>query len=175
MLKGCIIIFLYECRRVLKVDGEFSVCVPNFRFWVDAYKQAEAQLKQMLVGADAKKEAGVVMKIGDFVSQQASAGNTDVRLVSLKSTGKSSVHTFKNLANKLSSNDINLDAKLQIGTSNEDGSPRPNLFIYDKNNNEVALKIRYSVANSGSTKEKVWNPIEMGTLLQKLTTIKTKD
>jgi hypothetical protein len=115
------------------------------------------------------------MKIGDFVSQQASAGNTDVRLVSLKSTGKSSVHTFKNLANKLSSNDINLDAKLQIGTSNEDGSPRPNLFIYDKNNNEVALKIRYSVANSGSTKEKVWNPIEMGTLLQKLTTIKTKD
>ena len=144
-------------------------------FWVDAYKQAEAQLKQMLVGADAKKEAGVVMKIGDFVSQQASAGNTDVRLVSLKSTGKSSVHTFKNLANKLSSNDINLDAKLQIGTSKEDGSPRPNLFIYDKNNNEVALKIRYSVANPGSTKEKVWNPIEMGTLLQKLTTIKTKD
>ena len=34
-----LIIFLYECRRVLKVDGEFSVCVPNFRFWVDAYKE----------------------------------------------------------------------------------------------------------------------------------------
>ena len=34
-----LIIFLYECHRVLKVDGEFSVCVPNFRFWVDAYKE----------------------------------------------------------------------------------------------------------------------------------------
>jgi hypothetical protein len=142
-------------------------------FWVNAYQQAEAQLKQMLAGEDAKNEAGVVSKIGEFVSQQASAGNADVRLVSLKSTGKSSVHTFKNLANKLATDNIDLDAKLQIGSGA--GGARPNLFIYDKNSGEVALKIRYSVANSGTAKEKVWNPIEMGPLLQRLTTIKTKN
>ena len=30
--------FLRECRRVMKSDAEFSVCVPNFRLYVDAYK-----------------------------------------------------------------------------------------------------------------------------------------
>jgi len=30
--------FLRECRRVMKLDAEFSVCVPNFRLYVDAYK-----------------------------------------------------------------------------------------------------------------------------------------
>lgn len=29
--------FLEECRRVLKINGEFSVCVPNFRLYIDAY------------------------------------------------------------------------------------------------------------------------------------------
>ena len=32
-----LILFLNECRRVLKAGGEFSVCVPNFRFYIDAY------------------------------------------------------------------------------------------------------------------------------------------
>ena len=36
-----LIIFLYECSRVLKVDGEFLVCVPNFRLWIDAYKEGK--------------------------------------------------------------------------------------------------------------------------------------
>lgn len=31
--------FLRECRRVMKFDAEFSVCVPNFRLYVDAYKK----------------------------------------------------------------------------------------------------------------------------------------
>lgn len=33
--------FLQECRRVMKSDGKFSVCVPNFRFYVDAYKEGK--------------------------------------------------------------------------------------------------------------------------------------
>ena len=142
-------------------------------FWVDAYQQAETQLKEILAGADAKKEAGVVMQIGDFVAKQAAAGNANVKLVSLKN-GKSSVHSFKNLANKLARDDINLDAKLKIGEG-KDGTARPSLFIFDRNSKEIALKIRYSVANSGQKLEKVWNPIEMGPLLQKLTTLKIKD
>jgi predicted SAM-dependent methyltransferase len=32
-----LILFLNECRRVLKIEGELSVCVPNFKFYVDAY------------------------------------------------------------------------------------------------------------------------------------------
>ncbi|SHF98613.1 methyltransferase domain-containing protein [Vibrio gazogenes] len=33
--------FLHECRRVMKSNAEFSVCVPNFRLYVDAYKKGE--------------------------------------------------------------------------------------------------------------------------------------
>lgn len=33
--------FLAECRRVLKNDGEFSVCVPNFKLYIDAYKEGK--------------------------------------------------------------------------------------------------------------------------------------
>lgn len=29
--------FLSECHRVMKIDGEFSVCVPNFRLYINAY------------------------------------------------------------------------------------------------------------------------------------------
>ena len=32
---------LCEFRRVMKADAEFSVCVPNFRFYVDAYKEGK--------------------------------------------------------------------------------------------------------------------------------------
>lgn len=143
-------------------------------FWVDAYKQAEQQLKSILAGQDAKTEAGIIAKIGNFVADQGSSGNQNVRLISLKSTGESSVHTFKNLAKKLRSEDIDLDVKLVIGKAKNTGAPRPNLFVYDKNSDEIALKIRYSVANSGTAKEKIWNPVEMGPLIQRLTTIKYK-
>ena len=33
--------FLRECRRVMKTEAEFLVCVPNFRFYVDAYKEGK--------------------------------------------------------------------------------------------------------------------------------------
>lgn len=147
--------------------------VDRTRFWVNAYKQANQQLKTILAGQDSKLEAGIVAKIGDFVAKQGSSGNPNVRLVSLKKTGKSSVHSFKNLADKLRDEEIDLDSKLVMGTG-ASGS-RPSLFIYDKNSGEIALKIRYSVANAGTVKEKVWNPIDMGPLIQRLTTIGDKD
>jgi hypothetical protein len=143
--------------------------VDRTKFWIGAYTQAHKQLKEILAGQDAKSEAGVVAKIGDFVAQQGSSGNPNVRLVSLKKTGKSSVHSFKNLAQKLRSMDIDLDSKLTMGKGADGG--RPTLFIYDKNSGDWALKIRYSVANAGTAKEKVWNPVEMGPLIQKLTTV----
>jgi predicted SAM-dependent methyltransferase len=33
--------FLKECKRVLKIGGEFYVCVPNFRLYIDAYKDGK--------------------------------------------------------------------------------------------------------------------------------------
>ncbi len=36
-----LMILLKKCRSVLKVGGEFSVCVPNFRFYVDSYKEGK--------------------------------------------------------------------------------------------------------------------------------------
>lgn len=33
--------FLAECLRVLKSGGEFSVCVPNARFYIDAYVEGK--------------------------------------------------------------------------------------------------------------------------------------
>ena len=36
-----LILFLDECKKVLKDNGVFSVCVPNFRFYVDAYSRGE--------------------------------------------------------------------------------------------------------------------------------------
>jgi hypothetical protein len=142
-------------------------------FWVDAYEQAHRQLKEILAGQDAKSEAGVVAKIGDFTAQAGTSGNPNVRLISLGSTGKSSVHTFKNLASRLRAHDIDLDSKLVMGKG-KDGYPRPSIFIYDKNSGDVALKIRYSVANAGSVKEKIWNPVEMGPLVKRLTTVRYK-
>jgi hypothetical protein len=146
--------------------------VDRTKFWIGAYKQAYAQLKALLAGRDAKTEAGVIAKIGDFVAQQGSAGNPDVRLISLKSSGKSSVHSFKNLAQKLKTQNVDLDAKLLMGTGAS--GQRPTLLIYDKNSGEWALKIRYSVANAGTIKEKVWNPVEMGPLVQNLTKVQYK-
>jgi len=32
-----LVTFLFECRRAMKVDGKFFVCVPNFKLYVDAY------------------------------------------------------------------------------------------------------------------------------------------
>ena len=36
-----LILFLNECKRVLKDKGVFSVCVPNFRYYVDAYSKGK--------------------------------------------------------------------------------------------------------------------------------------
>ena len=33
--------FLFECRRVMKTGGEFLVSVPNFRLYIDAYKDGK--------------------------------------------------------------------------------------------------------------------------------------
>ena len=34
-------LFLNECKRVLKDKGVFSVCVPNFRYYIEAYSKGE--------------------------------------------------------------------------------------------------------------------------------------
>ena len=36
-----LLLFLRECRRVMKKSAEFSVCVPNLKLYVDAYKDGK--------------------------------------------------------------------------------------------------------------------------------------
>ncbi|MEL7547280.1 MAG: methyltransferase domain-containing protein [Pseudomonadota bacterium] len=50
--------FLAECKRVLKPDGEFSVCVPNFRFYVDGYISGRDFLDRELWWKPARVDTG---------------------------------------------------------------------------------------------------------------------
>jgi len=159
-----------------KLFGDFGVSVSKpsgpvssiVDFWTKAYKEAAAQIKQSLSGSDAKKEAGVVSKIADIVTKHSTSGDANVRLISL-TKGLSSVHSFKNLVNKLISENIDLDCVYREGIS-KDGEPRPEIRIFDKNSNRPLLYIRYS--STSATPPKVWNTVEMKELLKDLTTIK---
>lgn len=47
--------FLQDCHRVLKAEGVFLVCVPNFRIYIDAYKKG-----QMFRSRDTWWQPGVI-------------------------------------------------------------------------------------------------------------------
>ena len=136
-------------------------------FWVHAYKQAAKQLKAMLKGKDAKKEAGVVYRIATFVSSHGTSGDPDIRLVSLGTKGISSVHSFKGIERKIAVEHIDLDCDYREGVA-KTGDPRPELRIFDKTSGKPLLYIRYS---STQDESKVWNTIEMKDLLTELTTV----
>jgi hypothetical protein len=138
-------------------------------FWVHAYEQAEKQLNKKLKGKDAKTEAGVVYRLANFIASHATSNDPSIRLVSLSSSGLSSVHSFSGIERKLADKNINLECNLRIGTSKKGGHPRPELRIYDKTSNRPLVYIRYS---STETEDKVWNGIAMQDLLKELTTLK---
>jgi len=140
-------------------------------YWVSVYQEAAQQLQQLLAGQNAKKEAGIVSKIVDFISYQATKGDPTVRLVSLNKGGLSSVHSFKNLYDKLLANNIDLTTVLHVGKSRYSADPRPSLKIFDKNGKGELLSIRYSSTEAG---DKIWNTIEMQPLLKNLTTLISK-
>lgn len=159
-----------------KLFGDFGVTINKptgtvdsiTKFWVDAYKQAANQIKAKLAGNDAKTEAGIVSKIADMVTKHGTLGDANIRLVSL-TQGVSSIHSFKGLVNRLTSQGIDLDCIYREGVS-KDGQPRPELRIFDKNSNKPLLYIRY---NSTSLQPpKIWNTVEMRELLKELTTLK---
>jgi hypothetical protein len=139
------------------------------QFWTDAYTEVGNQLKKMLSGADAKKEAGVVEKISSMITYHGTLNDPNVKLVSLSpKTGSSTVVSFKGLADKLKSENINLDAEVTIGRSKVKGDPRPRLRIFDKNSNRGLISIRFS---STESEDKSWNALEVEELLKELTTI----
>jgi hypothetical protein len=137
-------------------------------FWVDAYKQAAKQLSAQLKGSDAKTEAGVVYRIANFVTNHATKGDPDIRLVSLGTKGLSSIHSFKNIAQKIANENIDLVCEYRQGVS-KTGDPRPEIRIYDKNSGKPLIYIRYS---STQDETKIWNTVEMKDLLKELTTLK---
>ena len=136
-------------------------------FWTKAYKDAYRQLKAQLAGSDARLESGVVAKIAEMVVQHATKGDQTVRLVQLSKKGVSTVHSFKNLTNKLLANNINLTVSYREGIS-KNGEPRPELNIYDATSGKSLVKLGYHATGDNL---KIWNSVTMETLLSELTTM----
>jgi len=136
-------------------------------FWTKAYKDATRQLKSQLAGADARSEAGVVAKIAAMVLNHATKGDDGVRLVQLSKTGVSTVHSFKNLTDKLLTDNINLTVSYREGIS-KNGEPRPELNIYDANSGKSLIKLGYHATGDN---KKIWNSVTMEPLLSELTTM----
>jgi hypothetical protein len=160
----------------MKLFGPFGVDIKRptkpvthkVTYWTDAYKQAARQIKAMLSDANAKTEAGIIVRIANLVKQHGTNGDEDIKLISLGTKGISTIHSFKNLEHKLIANHINLACEYREGTSKETGEPRPEIRIFDKTSGTPVVYIRYS---STSDEKKIWNTIEMRELLKKLTTL----
>lgn len=138
-------------------------------FWTKAYKIAAKELKASLAGQDARSEAGVVSKLAAYIVNHATKGDESVRLVQLGGKGISTVHSFKNLVQKLISEDINLTASYREGVS-KTGEPRPEINIYDSNSGKSLVKLGYHATGDN---KKIWNSVTMETLLAELTTMST--
>jgi hypothetical protein len=86
----------------------------------------------------------------------------------LGTKGLSSIHSFKNIAQKIANENIDLVCEYRQGVS-KTGDPRPEIRIYDKNSGKPLIYIRYS---STQDETKIWNTVEMKDLLKELTTLK---
>jgi len=166
----------YVYNNALNLFSPFGVTLQQPRtaitdkvsYWVSAYKTAAKQIKTMLAGADAKKEAGIIFRIADLVTNHATMGDPNIKLVSLSKSGLSTLHSFKDLQKKLIDSNVNLDCEYREGRSRATNQPRPELRIYDKTSGRGVVYVRYS---STEDESKVWNTIEMQDLLKHLTTI----
>ena len=153
----------------VKLNAPTKPIASKVDFWVGAYQEAAKQIKSMLAGQDIPDEANIVQRIVKMVTSHGTAGDPNVKLVSLVG-GISTVHSFKGLEDKLTRSNINLDAEYRQGTS-KTGDPRPEIRILDKNSGRPLIYIRYS---STQDETKVWNTIEMKELLKELTTLQHK-
>ena len=159
-----------------KLFGPFGVEIPRptkkvqnrVSFWEKAYKIAAKQIKAELAGVDARAEAGVIARLANYVVGHATGDDPNVRLVSLGVKGVSTVHSFKNLQQKLIANHINLDCDYRAGMNKAGTEVRPEIRIYDKTSGKPVMYMRYSSTETG---DKVWNTIEMRDLLKDLTTL----
>jgi len=136
-------------------------------FWTKAYKDAYRQLKAKLASADARSESGVVANIAAMVVNHATKGDESVRLVQLSKKGVSTVHSFKNLTDKLLADHIDLTVSYREGISNN-GEPRPELNIYDTTSGKSLIKLGYHATGDN---KKIWNSVTMEPLLSELTTM----
>ena len=137
-------------------------------FWTSAYQEAAAQMKVYFKGADVRSETGFIAKIANFIVHHGTKGDADIKLISLGSKGVSTIHSFKNLEQKLRVKHINLDCEYREGKSKVKGDPRPEINIFDTTSGKNLLTIRYS---STEDEKKIWNTIEMEPLLKELTTL----
>lgn len=157
--------------------GPFGVQIPKpagavpsrVEFWKEAYQIAVQQIQQMLAGADARDEAGVVARIANYVTKHGTNSDPNVKLISLGVKGVSTIHSFKNLVDKLVDKNIDLECVYREGRSKDGTEPRPELRIIDKTSKRPVLYIRYS--STQAKPPKVWNTVQMMDLLQELTTL----
>ena len=139
----------------------------KIEWWKQAYDQAAKQLNQLLAGADARTEAGIVGKLANMIVQHSTKGDDTIRLVKLSKKGVSTVHSFRGLMQKLLADNINLTADYRVGTSNA-GEPRPEINIKDANSGKSLVKMGYHATGDN---KKIWNAITMEPLLADLTTM----
>ena len=165
----------YMLYKAQELFGPIGINIENpddidnrLNFWVDAYKQAETQLKKLLRGKDSRKEAGVVFRLANFIKRHATNNDPSIHIVSLGKKGLSTIHGFNGIEHKLIDEKINLDCDLRIGKSREKKDPRPELKIFDVDSGSVLVRIRYS---STEDEGKIFNSISMEPLLMQLTTI----
>lgn len=162
----------------MKLFGPFGVDIKRptkpvtskVTYWTDAYKQAAKQIKAMLANANARTEAGIIVRIANLVKQHGTNGDENIKLISLGTKGISTIHSFKNLEKKLIAEHINLDCEYKEGVSRDTEEPRPEIRIFAKQGTTKipVVYIRYS---STSDEKKIWNTIEMKDLLKQLTTL----
>jgi hypothetical protein len=156
--------------------GPFGVAIPRpaqavtdkLSFWEKAYITAAKQIKARLKGQDIKGEANFVKLLADYVTKHATLGDPDIKLISLGVKGVSTIHSFKNLEQKLHAANVNLDCVYREGWSDKAQQVRPELRIFDKTSGQTVLNIRYSSTKTGN---KIWNQVSMEHLLKKLTTL----
>lgn len=164
----------YIQTNAQKLFGELGVGVPEYngrqskaQYWDKCYKVAATELRNMLKDRNIRAESQIVEKIAKMIQYHAQKSEANVRLVNIdRKNNISTVHTFKNLENRLVNYDIDLNAQYISGLT-RDGEKRPTLTIFDNNSGYEILRINVIISAKGDLN----NEIHMGKLLSKLTEI----
>jgi hypothetical protein len=165
--KGNANIWMEAANNLFKMFG-ITLSMPKTKnnivgFYKEIYSQAATNIHNELEKASINKETTMVAKIADFIYHHATLNAPNVRIVNLEK-GKSTIHSFHALKERLIKENIDLDASFKLGPR----SGLPGIIIFDKNSKLKLLVIRYF---STKTQDKTAHVFEKGKLLSELTKV----